>query len=261
MSPVLPVMLPLQVTNESVGGQSDETASLPSFSETGNQTLIACSAEEAAYSFSQWKKAMLRFCFGALNLYGKPHKIIKYSRMAAKARVGLGALGFVDCSAMRTFCSEGRPVLCRRSASTGATVPFAVDGFTDLHISALQMGFAPPHDLDDAENLDSSWLAFLTGAFVAALLLLVVFLQRSRLLVFVEARLVQKHAPLLVWGDALLLQQQALVLPRLSSLLQQGSRRLQQLPFLLQQPSVSLQHKFFFLLRLPLLLQQLVLLQ
>ncbi|KAL8273040.1 hypothetical protein Esti_003093 [Eimeria stiedai] len=184
--------------SEGVGGHSGGTTSLLSIPGTGDQPLIACSAEEAAYSFSQWRKAMLRFCFGALNLDGKPYKMIKYSRMAGRTRVGLGALGFVDCSggwgafsspsAMRTFCGEGRPMLCRRSTSSGATVPFAVDGFADLHISALQRSSAPPHELDDAESLDASWLFFLTGASVAALLLLFVFVQRSRLLIFIKNR-------------------------------------------------------------------------
>ncbi|KAL8424856.1 hypothetical protein Efla_001661 [Eimeria flavescens] len=161
--------------------------------------LTACSAEEAAYSFSQWRHAMLRYCFGRLDLSDKPHKLVKYSRLAATTRVGLASLGFVDCSggwgalsptAMAAFCSEGGPMLCRRTRAGGATVPFAVDGYEEQPLSVLEQtaGGSPLHALEEVEGFDSSWLAFLSGASLAALLLLAAYLQKRRLLLFCRSR-------------------------------------------------------------------------
>lgn len=39
---------------------------------------------------------------------------------------------------MATLCGNGRPMLCRRANSSGATAPFAVDGYEDVRFSALQ---------------------------------------------------------------------------------------------------------------------------
>ena len=66
---------PFQEGKENEGGPSGRGKSLSaSFSEA---SFVACSAAEAAHSFSQWKAGMLDYCFSTLKLAGKPHKVRK----------------------------------------------------------------------------------------------------------------------------------------------------------------------------------------
>ncbi|OEH73911.1 thrombospondin type 1 domain-containing protein [Cyclospora cayetanensis] len=115
--------------------------------EEGESELVACSAAEAAYSFSQWREDMLSYCFKTLRLANKPIKIIKYRKRAGSVRVGLASLGYVDCtggwgsfdaSSMANFCGKGRPMLCRHASKSKAVALYAVDGYEKAPVSALQ---------------------------------------------------------------------------------------------------------------------------
>lgn len=43
--------------------------------ETPETPLVACTAVEAAFSFSHWKADVVRYCYGALKLTDNPHKV------------------------------------------------------------------------------------------------------------------------------------------------------------------------------------------
>ncbi|XP_026192331.1 uncharacterized protein LOC34620191 [Cyclospora cayetanensis] len=158
--------------------------------EEGESELVACSAAEAAYSFSQWREDMLSYCFKTLRLANKPIKIIKYRKRAGSVRVGLASLGYVDCtggwgsfdaSSMANFCGKGRPMLCRHASKSKAVALYAVDGYEKAPVSALQQTLSYMHSLEEPEGPVGSWAAFLLGASFAALLLLFAYVQKRKL--------------------------------------------------------------------------------